>query len=524
MINQTNKTNKSNRTNKTNKKLNSTLELFWSPYALFALILIISSPLFFLRGIGVFDDSVYLKIGELINQGLHPYKDVFDNKPPGIYYLAALIAWIGRNHWLTNRLFLFIFAAILGFSVIKYTRYIWTNQAAYFAAFIFGTSYIITQGYSFHTEQFCTALGFAAICIVSQKRSHQLINWIISGCLVGIAFLFKQVAILYLIAFICCELFLALTKVKNSTTAIRRCVFLLLGFCLSIAIPFALLVFSGLWSNFYQDVFLGVVPFAENKISITDTLKLWLKVPATLLVLIIPVILIFSKIRTAILKSEVFPEIALLLLTGCLSLLPTFKLNSNTHYSGTAILTLSIAEAIIISQLWHSKFKYPSKLFKNLEKKVVVALSLLLAVYILALSWGSIVMVKGNRIASDLKQMSEMRNILNQHINPSQPVLALSEHAAARIYYMSGHLPFTKYIYYYWNTDIDIYQAASLLFTSDVPAAILELPTQGQADWFPKEKFDVLKDKYLKIELSSQSASHLAGKEITILISRKNHN
>ena len=94
-------------------------KIFKSPYTIFILILTISSPLFFLRGIGIFDDSVYLKIGELITHGLSPYRDVFDNKPPGIYYLAALIAWMGQSHWLASRVFLFFFAALIGFIVIK---------------------------------------------------------------------------------------------------------------------------------------------------------------------------------------------------------------------------------------------------------------------------------------------------------------------------------------------------------------------------------------------------------------------
>jgi hypothetical protein len=500
--------------------INKRWNFIWSPYTVFGFILGISSPLFFLRGIGIFDDSVYLKIGELINQDLYPYRDVFDNKPPGIYYLSALIAWIGQNHWLTNRIFLFIFAVILGFSVIRYTKSIWGNLSAYFAALIFGTSYIITQGYSFHTEQFCTALGFAAIYLVSQRSSERITNWMLTGCFVGMAFIFKQVAILYLMAFILCELFLALIKTISFTIAIRRCVFLLIGFCLFIAIPFTWLFVNGFWSNFYKDVFLGVVPFAGNEINFIDILKLWLRVPATLLVIPLAVIFIINKnLRTSIINSKNFPEILILVVTGCLSLLPTLKVNSNTHYSGTAILALSIAESVIISQLCNSKTIYFSKIKKNIQKKLILVWSLLFIPYLIGISWGSFLMTKENRIGYDLAQMHEVRNILNQHLNPYEPVLVLSENAA-RLNYMSGRLPLTKYIYYYWNTDMKINQAAKLLFTSEVAGAILELPNDTPVNWLSEKELDDLNNRYSKIELSSQNAAHTNGNKVEILISK----
>lgn len=53
-----------------------------SPYSVFIILLGIGFSLFFLRGFGIFDDSVYLKIEELILQGFKPYQDVFDNTSP----------------------------------------------------------------------------------------------------------------------------------------------------------------------------------------------------------------------------------------------------------------------------------------------------------------------------------------------------------------------------------------------------------------------------------------------------------
>jgi hypothetical protein len=266
---------------------------------------------------------------------------------------------------------------------------------------------------------------------------------------------------------------------------------------------------------------LGVIPFAENKINFINILKLWLTVPATLLLLPLAVIFIINKnLRTSIINSENFPEILILVVTGCLSLLPTLKVNSNTHYSGGAILPLSIAESIIVSQLWNYNFRYYSQLIKNIENKFIFTLFLLLIPYIIGISRGSMLMVVQNRIGYDLSQIHEVRNILNQHLSPDEPVLVLSENAA-RLNYMSGRLPLTKYIYYYWNTDIKLNQAAKLLFTSEVPAAILELPAKGPVGWLSEKEINDLNNRYLKIELSSEKAEYLAENRVVILVNKK---
>lgn len=142
--------------------------------------------LVFLRCIGVFDDSAFLKIGELILDELVPSRDIFDNKPPGIYYLGAAIAAISNRHWLAPPIFLFVFAAVFGVIVIKYTRKYWGSLAAYLVAWIFGLSYTIAQGYSFHTDQFCAFFGIAAIAAISGDSAKLLTSGTASGAIIEI--------------------------------------------------------------------------------------------------------------------------------------------------------------------------------------------------------------------------------------------------------------------------------------------------------------------------------------------------
>src|SRR5438128_922498 len=157
---------------------------------------LLAFPLFFLRGIGVMDDSLYLKMGELIADGAVPYRDVWENKTPGVYYLVALIAVVGDRHWLAPRVFLFLFG--LGFSlwVIAFTRRTYGPAAARWSAWIFPLSYVLAQGYSLHTDHACALFGFAGLTLACGRRQSAA-AWFGAGLLVGLAFLFKQYAAFY---------------------------------------------------------------------------------------------------------------------------------------------------------------------------------------------------------------------------------------------------------------------------------------------------------------------------------------
>src|SRR4029079_3367932 len=71
-----------------------------TPLIIVAVLLTVSAPLYFARGIWIFYASLSLKAGQLILDGLIPYRDFYDIKPPGIYYVSAAIAAVGGRGWL----------------------------------------------------------------------------------------------------------------------------------------------------------------------------------------------------------------------------------------------------------------------------------------------------------------------------------------------------------------------------------------------------------------------------------------
>jgi hypothetical protein len=78
------------------------------------------------------DNGSFLHVGRLILQGKLLYLNVWDSKPPGIFYLNALGLWLGRDTrwgvWLLQ--FVFRFAtAVIGYRLL---RKAWQPGAAVF--------------------------------------------------------------------------------------------------------------------------------------------------------------------------------------------------------------------------------------------------------------------------------------------------------------------------------------------------------------------------------------------------------
>jgi hypothetical protein len=458
-------------------KINS--KIISSPYTALSLCLILSSPLFFFRGIGIFDDSVFLKIGELILDGLVPYRDVFDNKPPGIYYLGAAIAAISNSHWLAPRIFLFVFAAVFGAWVIEYTNKYWGRLAAYLVAWIFGLSYTIAQGYSFHTDQLCAFFGFAAIVAISGKRRHIKSSWLICGILISLAFLFKQVAVIYLAAIILAQLTATLGQKLSWQSLLSRCTLLVSGFVIIPIIVVTFVIWGGIWHDFYDAVFNSTISFAKKPINLVDTFKLWIKIPSVWLTIPCVLILFVNKnLRNSLKINAHLDESFLILIVGILSLLPTLYQTSNTHYTGASIVFLAIWVSLILSYFWQNfQTQFNSK---NIQLLLISLITFILLTYTAGLVWGGTVMIRQNLLAIDLTQMHEIRNVLNLYLPSKEKILTLSENPA-RIYYMSGRRPLIKYIYYYgsgWlNSNIPSLEDSAKLVASGVaPAAIIEIP------------------------------------------------
>ena len=143
------------------------------------------------------DSGVFLYTGWRILNGEIPYVNIWDHKPPIIYYINALGLAISNNSrwgvWVLEFISLYI-AVYLGFQLMKR---IFGSYAAILGTFIwvFSLTFLIVNGNL--TEEYVLPLQFGALLIFyrSSINSRNRSLYVLIGVLGGLAFFLKQTSI-----------------------------------------------------------------------------------------------------------------------------------------------------------------------------------------------------------------------------------------------------------------------------------------------------------------------------------------
>lgn len=187
----------------------------------------------------VVDDQLFALFGWRIAHGATVYVDVWDNKPPGIYWLNALGFLLagGENY-------LGVIALCGAALVVSFACFFIISASVYFrgAAAIATVlaSFYITHGYfqggTNRTETFLVMFELAAVAAYVRGcwRDRWWV-WLLAGLLCGFAFLFKQVGLAAWGAMGVHTLVLAACGDIRWPTAIKRCVLLAIGPVLVVA-------------------------------------------------------------------------------------------------------------------------------------------------------------------------------------------------------------------------------------------------------------------------------------------------
>jgi hypothetical protein len=157
---------------------------------LVALVLLQSNPL---ASYSSRDGSLFAYAGHIILEGKLLYINVWDNKPPGIYYLNAFALWLGKDTrwgiWVVE--FVFLFGAVwFGYRSMKT---IWNPLAAIFATalWLWGLNTPLNGGN--FTEEYSLLFNFLAIYTFTksiQKPGRIIYDLVIGVCL-GLSFVFR---------------------------------------------------------------------------------------------------------------------------------------------------------------------------------------------------------------------------------------------------------------------------------------------------------------------------------------------
>lgn len=139
------------------------------------------------------DEGVFLTIGKYLNQGQLPYRDFFDHKPPGMYFLfASLFKVFGQSLWVAK---ISLILSTVGSAVLlgKISHAL-KPGSGWLAAILF--FFLLTQfeGHLMIAEPFLlTPLLLSLWLLLHPKKPA----WIfLAGVSAGLALLFKQTAVL----------------------------------------------------------------------------------------------------------------------------------------------------------------------------------------------------------------------------------------------------------------------------------------------------------------------------------------
>jgi hypothetical protein len=146
----------------------------------------------------VVDDQMFGYYGWRIANGATVYLDVWDNKPPGIYWMNALGMLLGGGSYFG------VIAVCVGALVVAHAAFfsigasLWNRGAAALSTVFL--SFYLTHAYytggTNRTETFLVAFELAAVaCYMRGWARDAWWKWYAAGVLCGAAFLFKQVGL-----------------------------------------------------------------------------------------------------------------------------------------------------------------------------------------------------------------------------------------------------------------------------------------------------------------------------------------
>ena len=146
----------------------------------------------------IVDDQMFAYFGWRIAHGATVYRDVWDNKPPGIYWINAVgMLLSGGSYWGV----LAMCTLALGVAHAAYfvtALSLWHRHAATVATVLLG--FYLTHGYytggTNRTETFLVACELTAVAFYMRGWARdRWWTWYLAGAFCGLAFLFKQVGL-----------------------------------------------------------------------------------------------------------------------------------------------------------------------------------------------------------------------------------------------------------------------------------------------------------------------------------------
>lgn len=190
------------------------------------------------------DEGIYLVLGQGIRKGLTLYSQIHDNKPPLLYYLAAL----GQTVF-GFRLLLLVCMIPTIVLFYKLAQNFLSEKLSKIALILFliVTSIPLFEGNIANAEIFMLLPTIAGVLLVytSQKNA----DFLLAGLLLGLAFIIKVPVVIELV-FLCFWLFINLIPKTKFKEFFSKIFLLLVGFVIPISMFGFLFFVKGAFKNF----------------------------------------------------------------------------------------------------------------------------------------------------------------------------------------------------------------------------------------------------------------------------------
>lgn len=186
------------------------------------------------------DEKVFLKVAETMVQGGVPYRDVFDNKPPGIYLLLVPFVAIFGQNLSVLRLIPFLLNITIGCLLYFICRTILKSREGVVVAFLYLIISPFYQANFILTEvpmTVCLLIGTLLVWRYHKtkaSRGWKEVFW--AGFWVGLAILFKQTAFIYSLIL---PFFLFYSSKNNS---VKKSLLLLGLYLFGVILPITLMI------------------------------------------------------------------------------------------------------------------------------------------------------------------------------------------------------------------------------------------------------------------------------------------
>lgn len=332
------------------------------------------------------DEAIYQVVGDALNSGRVLYLEIWDNKPPLLYYIYAL----ANSDMYIIKLLSLIFGALSIIPFFLLAKKLFKDKYAYLSTSLYAILFSIPllEGNIANAENFMLLPVITSAMLIYKKvlnnnttpRSLQ-ITYFIAGLLLGISFMLKIVAVFDLFAFLL-FIFIYIFYSKNhpagfkiKTKKIIDTFFMICtGFILPLLFFTIYFYLNGSFTSFIQSAFFENIGYVEyaNTLIIPQGLLI-LKV----IILLILVILIFRNAKSMsspVLFIFIWFTFSLwnALFSGrawthyLLTVLPSFSLLfSFLFYKQKTIKTVTIIAIAVLIYFSHTHFRLDTRSFSN---------------------------------------------------------------------------------------------------------------------------------------------------------------